>query len=225
MYALYQKLIHKHGPQGWWPIKGKYYPGDYSIPRNDDEMLEIIIGAILTQNTAWKNVEKALANLQNEKLIDIEKMLKIPEKKLAQLIKPAGYFNQKAKKLEIMMAFLKKETITELKKQNAEELRKKLLALWGVGPETADSIILYAFKKPMFVVDVYTRRLLKKEGFITDEKMLYDALQKIITDQLGIKGDNEKVKIYNEFHALMVEEGKERVLAKHLKRKTSVPVL
>lgn len=208
MLALYQKLLSKHGPQGWWPVKEKYYPGDYSIPRKDEEVLEIIIGAILTQNTAWKNVEKALANLHAQKLIDVEKMLKMPEKKLAQLIKPAGYFNQKAKKLKRMMQFLKKEKIQELKKQSTEELRQKLLALWGVGPETADSIILHAFKKPMFVVDVYTRRLLKKEGFITDEKMPYDALQKLITDQLNILDDNEKVKIYNEFHALMVEEGK-----------------
>lgn len=211
MRSLYEKLLSTHGPQGWWPIKGKYYPNDFSIPRTDEELLEIIIGAILTQNTAWKNVEKALTNLYDKKLINIEKILKIKEEKLAQLIKPAGYFNQKAKKLKIMMTFLKKETMPKLKKQNEKELRQKLLALWGVGPETADSIILYAFKKPMFVVDVYTRRLLKKEGFITDEKMQYDALQKIITNKLNISDDNEKVKIYNEFHALIVEEGKKRL--------------
>lgn len=224
MLPLYQRLLSTHGPQGWWPVKGKYYPGDYSIPRTDEEVLEIIIGAILTQNTAWKNVEKAMDNLHDKKLIDIDKILKMPEKKLAQLIKPAGYFNQKAKKLKIMMQFLKKEKIAELKKQNREELRQKLLSLWGVGPETADSIILYAFKKPMVVVDVYTRRLLKKEGCINDEKMPYDAVQKIITNGLNINDDNEKVKVYSEFHALMVEEGKERVLAKHLKRKTVVRV-
>lgn len=208
MYHLYENLLSTHGPQGWWPIKGKYYPNDYSIPRTDEEVLEIIIGAILTQNTAWKNVEKALDRLYDRKLIDIDNMLKMPEKKLARLIKPAGYFNQKAKKLKIMIQFLKKEKITELKKQNEKELRQKLLSLWGVGPETADSIILYAFKKPMFVVDVYTRRLLKKEGVITDEKMPYDALQKLITDQLNIQDDNERVKIYNEFHALIVAKGK-----------------
>ena len=164
----------------------------------------------MTQNTAWKNVEKALANLYAHELIEIEKILKMKQEKLAELIRPAGYFNQKAKKLKIMMVFLKREKMSALKKQDAQELRKKLLTLWGVGQETADSIILYAFKKPIFVVDVYTRRLLKKEGFITDEKMLYDELQKLITEKLNIYDDNEQIKIYNEFHALIVEDGKRK---------------
>ncbi len=209
MHLLYQKLLQKHGVQGWWPIGGKYYPGDYSMPRTDQQMLEIIIGTILTQNTAWKNVEKALARLHEHGLVDIEKMVSIKTEKLGELIRPAGYFNQKAKKLKIMMQFLKKETIAALKKQGVKELRKKLLSRWGIGPETADSIVLYAFKKPVFVVDAYTRRLLKREGIIQDEKMPYDQLQKLITGRLNRIEKNEQVRVYNEFHALIVEEEKQ----------------
>lgn len=205
---IYDKLLKSYGPQGWWPlleVKGNnptktgsvngYHPGDYSYPRNDSERFEICLGAILTQNTAWPNVERALINLKKLNAINPKKILTIPEEKLKKAIKPAGYFNQKAKKLKIFS-----ESYISL--NGRTPTREELLHLWGVGPETADSILLYAYHQPIFVVDAYTRRIFSRLGLIK-EKASYDEIQALFHKEL-----KKNYELYNEFHALIVEHAK-----------------
>lgn len=207
MIELYDELMEKYGPQGWWPlldcegsnptktgcVKG-YHPGDFSYPNDDKQRFEICIGAILTQNTAWPNVEKALINLSELHSIDPVRIIELDREKLRTAIRPAGYFNQKAKKLKIFADFY-------MGKKDAPK-RDELLELWGVGPETADSILLYAYKVPTFVVDAYTRRLLVRKGMISgDEK--YDEIKGMFEDNLP-----RDFKLYQEFHALIVEDAK-----------------
>jgi len=207
---LYKILLKQYGRQGWWPIKGKYSGG----PNSEKEKFEVCIGAILAQNTAWKNVEKALDKLRRAKALDRKSLEKIPVAKLARLIKPAGYYNQKAKKLKEFARFYQ-----ELR--GKEPKREKLLEVWGVGPETADSILLYAYNKPHFVVDAYTRRILSRlgvckgaEGAKGTEKCSYDEIQKFFHKKLP-----RNAKLFNEFHALLVEHAKrscrKRAEAKH----------
>ena len=174
-------ILHKtYGKQGWWPVT------------TDNRQFEIIIGAILTQNTAWKNVEKAIANLRRAKLIDANKILKIKKEKLAQLIQSAGYYNQKAERLKIIAKFYL---------ENKNPTREQLLDVKGVGPETADSILLYAYNKPSFVVDAYTKRIFSRLGLIkTDD---YHEVQDFFHANLE---KNEK--LFNEYHALIVELAK-----------------
>lgn len=183
---LYNLLLKEYGPQGWWPIQGVY---DGRIP-NEEEKLEICIGAILTQNTSWKNVEKALQNLGN---INYSSLKNIPETKLALMIKPAGYFNQKAKKIKLFLNFL--ESTKEISRQN-------LLQVWGIGPETADSILLYSFNQPSFVIDIYTKRILYSYKIIK-ENATYDEVQNKFHKQ--IKKDPQ---LYKEYHALLVAHAK-----------------
>ena len=207
LQLIYNKLYSSFGPQGWWPLtvsghKTLHHSGE---PKNDKHRFEIILGAILTQNTSWKNVEKALYNLSKNNLIDLEKLKKIKKDKLAKLIRPSGYYNQKAERLKIMADFLLKNPVEKLKKLPIEELRKRLLDIKGIGPETADSIILYAFQKPIFVIDAYTKRIYERLGF---KEKTYDELQSIFLKFLKIKNNNKKTKIFNEYHALLVELGK-----------------
>lgn len=185
--TIFGLLLKEFGQQGWWPINGKYHPGDYSYPRNEQEKLEIIQGAILTQNTAWKNVEKALENIKEVNIGKIDK------NKLASLIKSAGYFNQKAERLKIVSEFFK---------CNKNPSREELLNVKGVGPETADSILLYAFNQPYFVTDAYTRRIFSRLG-ICNENVGYDELQQIFYVKL-----DKDYKLFNEYHALLVEHAK-----------------
>lgn len=192
---LYKKLKKQHGPQGWWPIEGKYHPANFSYPKNEKQKFEICIGAILAQNTAWKNVEKALQNLKKEKLFDANKVMYISQDSLASLIRPAGYFNQKAKKLIIFAEFY-------IKLDGNTPARENLLNIWGIGPETADSMLLYAYKVPTFVVDAYTRRILLGLKFI-DEKSNYMDIKYLFEKNLP-----KDFKIYQEFHALLVEHAK-----------------
>lgn len=199
---IYSTLFKSFGPQGWWPLtisghKTKHHSGE---PKTGKHRLEIIVGAILTQNTSWKNVEKALYNLSKNNLINIEKLRKIKKGKLAKLVRPSGYYNQKAERLKIMADFLLKNPMEKLNKLSVEQLREKLLAVKGIGPETADSIILYAFQKPIFVIDAYTKRIFERLGY--GEKT-YDALQKLF--YANLKKDH---KTFNECHALLVELGK-----------------
>lgn len=182
-------LYKAYGAQKWWPVTSK------------NKQFEIILGTILTQNTSWKNVEIAISNLNAEKLIDPVKIVKTDMQKLAALIRPSGYFNQKAERLKIIAEFfLKNNNLSIL---SAKELRKTLLEIKGVGPETADSIVLYAFNKPSFVVDLYTKRIFSRMG-LCKKDCSYDELQKMFHDALP-----SDAALFNEYHALIVEHAKQ----------------
>ena len=203
---LIYTALHSHfNSQLWWPVteKGKLYPEYSGGPKNEKQKLEICFGAILTQNTNWKNVEKAVAGLNKNDLIDVQKIIQIENKKLAGIIKSSGYHNQKAKKLKNFCEFLSKTykgSLKKLFKNNIKNLRKQLLSVNGIGPETADSIILYSAKKPIFVIDAYTKRILNRIGH---KEKTYDELQNLFMQKLP---KNEK--LFNEYHALLVELGK-----------------
>lgn len=187
----YQKLYKHFGPQHWWP-------GDTSF--------EIIVGAILTQNTNWDNVAKAIVRLKKHKLLTPKALLTVSQKKLAAHIKSSGYFNVKAKRLKNFIHFLYKEyggNLTKMKNEEASVLRRKLLDVNGIGPETADSILLYALDKPAFVVDAYTKRILLRHG-IVDSSATYYEMQLLFLHSLR-KGR----KLFNEYHALIVRTGKD----------------
>ena len=195
---IYKRLLLKFGPQRWWPAKTRF---------------EVIIGAILTQNTSWSNVEKAIGNLRRAQLLKPARLKNIHVKKLASLIKPAGYFNIKARRLKNFIDFLFKQYHGDLEKMGREywpNLRIKLLSVNGIGPETADSILLYALEKPVFVVDAYTKRILSRHNLIS-RRADYQTLQSIFMDNL-----NQDAKMFNEYHALMVRLGKELCKAKPL---------
>ena len=187
---LFDVLFDCYGPQTWWPCQTGL-------------RWEIIAGAILTQNTAWTNVEKAIGNLLSSGVMSPESVLATSDTELQELIRPAGFFKQKCAYLKAMAAFmLERESAFE---QSADvwALRKELLAVKGVGRETADSILLYAFNKPIFVIDAYTRRVAERHLYL-DGTLHYDTLQKIFMDALPAD-----VAIYNEYHALIVALCKE----------------
>jgi len=178
------------GPQHWWPGKTQF---------------EIIVGAILTQNTSWKNVERAIANLREAGLLSPTAIERVPLPRLERLIRSSGYYRQKARKLKAFCHFLRAEYGGSLKRMfeaPTMELREKLLGVFGVGPETADSILLYAGGHPVFVVDAYTKRVLARHGW-AHEKSKYDDVRWMFERQFP--GD---VKRFNEFHALIVNTGK-----------------
>lgn len=201
---VYDKLLKEYGKQGWWPVTpaGKLKPEYSGGPVNQKQQLEVMLGAILTQNTAWKNVEKALINLNRAKLIDADKLGKMPAKRLSELIRPSGYFNQKAKKLKALAAFLKENPLDKLEKMQTAKLRRLLLEVKGIGPETADSMILYAFNKASFVVDAYTKRIFSRLGAL-DKNAKYGEIQELFHQNL-----TKRRQLYNEYHALIVEHGK-----------------
>lgn len=196
--TIYQDLLKKHGKQGWWPIINsktlicEYHAGD---PKNDAERFEICIGAILTQNTSWTQAGKALINLKRMNALNVKRMRRISDGKLKEVIKCAGYYNQKTKKIKIFTEFFSKL-------RGQIPTRKDLLNIWGIGKETADSILLYGYNVPVFIIDAYTKRLLLKEGLI-DEKAGYDDLQQLFHRNL-----EKNVKLFKEYHALIVAEGK-----------------
>jgi len=218
--TLYKILLEKYGHQGWWPLlelheKGinptksgsirGYHPKDYSYPKTKDQQFEIILGTILTQNTSWIQVEKVLINLKQLNSLSPDSILNLDKEKLKQAIKPAGYFNQKSERIILLAKWFK-----EL---NHTPDRTELLSLKGVGPETADSILLYAFKIPSFVVDTYTKRILTNLEII-NEKEKYEKIQKLFHEFLP-----KDFKIYQEFHALLVEHAKHFYLKKENWRK------
>jgi endonuclease-3 related protein len=176
----YNILSDRFGKQNWWPTT------------TENRQFEIIIGAILTQNTAWKNAEKAIANLKKANLVDAKKILKTKKEKLAQLIRPAGYYSQKAERLKIIAKFYL---------ENKNPAREQLLNVKGVGPETADSILLYAYSRPFFVVDAYTKRIFSRLGLIKTRD--YHEVQDFFHANL-----EKDEKMFNEFHALIVELAK-----------------
>lgn len=189
--GMYETMLDSLGPSQWWP---------------GDTPYEIAIGAILTQNTNWKNVEKAIANLKEADILSPEKMFFLPAQDLAELIRPAGYYNIKTKRIKNFLQFLKDEvdfTLESLKAQQLHELRPKMLAVHGIGPETADSILLYALDYPTFVVDAYTLRMMSRHG-LAYEDIDYHSLQALFMDALP-----DDVAVYNEYHALIVRIGKD----------------
>ena len=195
--GIYQKLFEHFGQQHWWPAKAK---------DPEARSFEISVGAILTQNTAWTNVEQALEKLRKAGKLSPKGIRELPQNRLAQLIRPSGYFNQKAKKLKVFVAFLDREfggRMGQMRQVPLRPLRRQLLALFGIGPETADSILLYALGKPIFVVDAYTRRVLARHSFI-DWEASYDQIQSLFMGRLP-----RRPKLFNEYHALFVSVGKE----------------
>ncbi len=202
---LYQELLKKYGKQGWWPVirglQSYYHPGDYSTPNTPDERFQIAVGAILAQNTAWKNAETALLNLYKAGMLNKEKLATASEFEIANLIRPSGYYNQKTRKI--------KEFVKHCPSMNngktIEELRKQLLSIRGLGPETADSIILYAYQKPIFVIDAYTRRFCEAHGLEVSGD--YDDYREFFESNL-----RKDHRVFNEFHALIVKWGQENKL-------------
>jgi endonuclease-3 related protein len=188
---LYRVLFRAFGPQGWWPGKTPF---------------EVAVGAILTQNTSWMNVERAIANLREEGVLSPRKMAGLSRESLASLIRPAGYYNVKADRLRHFLRYLDRShgmSMKRLASLPSPRLREELLDVKGIGPETADSILLYAVGYPSFVIDAYTRRIFSRHGFI-DEGVTYDCLQDFVVHRIPVEAG-----LYNEFHALLVKLGKE----------------
>jgi len=188
---FYQALHRYYGPRHWWPGETPF---------------EVIVGAILTQNTAWKNVERAISNLKKEGVLSPEGMRAISRSRLAGLIRPAGYFNIKAKRVKSFIHFLWSNYGGSLRKMfrtGPLRLRRELLEVNGIGEETADSILLYAGEKLSFVVDAYTRRVLKRHRYLRGDEE-YGLIQQTFTDHLP-----KSAPLYNDFHAQIVEVGKD----------------
>jgi endonuclease-3 related protein len=185
---IYQILFEKFGPQSWWPGESKE---------------EIIIGAILTQNTNWNNVDRAINNLKRHSLLDFTRLSEISEEELCRLIRPAGYYNQKAERLKAIAQFFQTNPLNKCNHLSIQEIREKLLSIKGIGEETADSILLYAFDKPMFVVDAYTKRIFYRLGFFQDNISYKEA------QDFFMKHIKPDARLYNEYHALLVKLGKE----------------
>ena len=192
LMLIYRKMFDHFGPQGWWP---------------GDTPLEIIVGAILTQNTAWTNVEKAISNLKRSgALKSPANIIKMSGKRLARLIRPAGYYNVKSQRLRNFFSFLSSEYGGSLGKMASQEtgtLRKELLEVNGIGPETCDSILLYAFNRSVFVIDAYTKRIFSRHGFIKED-ISYDEARSFFMSRLP-----DDRRLFNEYHALIVRLGKE----------------
>jgi endonuclease-3 related protein len=200
IYKLYLRLLKKYG------LANKFWKKWCKRKKTKKDKEEILIGAILTQRTNWKNVELALKNLREAKVLSIEKIYRLAEKNrklLENLIRPAGFYRQKAKRLFFLCKFIVEnyDSLEKFFSQDLETCRKQLLALYGIGPETADSILLYAGQKPIFVIDEYTRRFVKKHNLA--KKFSYDFLQNLFQKNLL-----KNVKIYQNFHALIVLDGK-----------------
>jgi len=198
---LYDILSKHFGKTNWWPTDYDYHKKTGSDPR-----FEVIVGAILTQNAAWSNVEKALENLKSERLLDVKKISKIEIGKLKEIIRSTGFFNQKAKRLKNISEYLENKyegNLDKFLKRNLGKLREELLTLNGVGPETADSILLYAGNLPIFVVDAYTKRLCNRLQ-IDINPTYYDIQDYFQKDLLKKYKKSEISKIYNELHALIV---------------------
>ena len=191
MMGMFTELLNHFGPQHWWP---------------GETELEVIVGAVLTQNTNWTNVEKAILNLKEKGLLSLHQLDALSVSELAQLIRPSGYFNIKAKRLKNLIDLLSERyhlDLSRLLDEETDTLRKELLSVNGIGPETADTILLYASHRPVFVVDAYTHRIMRRHG-MTDEQTDYHELQSLFMDHLP-----DDPSLFNEFHALIVKTGKE----------------
>lgn len=196
LQKIYDKLFACFGPQHWWP---------------GDTPFEVAVGAILTQNTNWGNVEKAILNIKREDALNSEDLYNMPVDKLASVIRPAGYFNIKARRLKNFIDFLIKGysgSMKKMKKEELEAIRKKLLSVNGIGPETADSIILYALDKPIFVIDAYTKRALSRHNILHHDSS-YESFQGLFHSAL-----KRDIGLFNEYHALFVRLAKENCKTK-----------
>lgn len=187
----FERMLAHFGPRRWWPGETPF---------------EVMVGAILTQNTNWKNVERAIARLKGERVLDPRKLLRLHPSTLASLIRPAGYYRVKTARLRSFLKFFVETYSGSVKRMAVrpiEDLRTELLSVRGIGPETADSILLYALGKPVFVIDAYTRRILSRHALCAEDDT-YDDLQALFMDRLPAD-----VPLYNEYHALIVECGKD----------------
>ncbi|MFA6137912.1 MAG: endonuclease III domain-containing protein [Sulfurimonas sp.] len=200
---IYKTLYEKYGAQGWWPfIDGGYHPGEYDFPKNEAQIFEICLGVILTQNTTFVSVVKSLNNLSTMNCLDYKAIKNMPLDMLKSAIKPSGYFNQKANYILVFTEFFERL-------EGRIPMREELLAVKGIGSESADSILLYAYNQPEFVVDAYTKRLLLHARLI-DEKASYHAIKKFMESEIEkeLKYRDELVICYQEFHALIVAHAK-----------------
>lgn len=200
---VYNELSKQFGPQHWWPRHNE------AKRRGFDPTWEVLVGCILTQNTAWTNVEKAVANLYAANVLDVRSTLDVSEQSLREYVHPAGYFNQKARKLKIFSETIDTTFSNDNRLSNENVLsfietisRNDLLAIWGIGPETADSMLLYAGNRPEFVIDAYTKRLCETHGVKFPN---YQAYKDFFESQLP-----KDVALYNEYHALIVAWGKQK---------------
>ncbi len=186
--AVFQTMLKTYGSQGWWP---------------GETAFEVMVGAILTQNTAWPNVEKAISNLKRAGVFSAVSLLDMPHEALAKLIRPSGYFNIKADRLQQFCHFLQEQGGVEiLGNMETTRLRKLLLGVKGVGPETADDMLLYAFQRPVFVIDAYTRRIFSRLGMVSGDES-YEVLR------MGFESALEAdAVLFNEYHALIVRHAK-----------------
>jgi endonuclease-3 related protein len=190
LMIVYQRLLEAYGDQSWWPA---------------DSSFEVMIGAVLTQNTAWTNVEKAISNLKHADSLTLESLLVMPDEALAQLIRPSGYFNIKAKRLKNLCQWIADNGgELELATVDTGILRSSLLQVNGVGPETADDILLYAFARPVFVIDTYTRRLFTKLCLIQGGEPYEELRQNF---EVELEAD---AKLFNQYHALIVRHAREK---------------
>lgn len=190
LLSLYRHLFRHFGPQRWWPARSRF---------------EVIVGAILTQNTAWANVERAIAAMRGARLLNPRGIDAAPQEQLAQLIRSSGYYNMKAKRLKQFTRFLQTRysgSVQRMCRTELQRLRPELLGISGIGEETADSILLYAGGRPIFVVDAYTRRVLERHG-LSAEKTSYGEIQRLFTTHLPANPT-----LFNEYHALLVAVGK-----------------
>ena len=193
--TIYRLLYDHFGPQDWWP---------------GDTPFEVAIGAILTQNTNWKNVETAIENLKAKDLLSTQGIDSLTHEELCHLIRPSGYFRVKAKRLKNYINHIVNHYDGDFEKSLLGKIsikRQELTGINGIGPETADSILLYAAEKPIFVIDTYTKRVLMRHGLIGDN-VTYDEVQSLIMENLSVEKPEEKVSLYNEYHALFVALGK-----------------
>lgn len=188
--GIYERLYQAYGPQHWWPAQNDF---------------EVIVGAVLTQNTAWTNVERAITNLRRQHLLSLRGIAGTSPFRLAQLIRPAGYFNVKARRLRNVCDWLVEAGgLASLRRRPTAELRPGLLSVNGIGPETADDILLYAFQRPVFVIDAYTRGLFRRLNLITGTER-YEELRAACEAAL-----DPDPALFNEYHALIVRHAKER---------------
>jgi endonuclease-3 related protein len=194
LHAVFDRLLARYGPRHWWPGETPF---------------EVMVGAVLTQNTAWSNVERAIANLKAAAALDPAAIAKAPRARLAEWLRPSGYFNVKTERLQgFCRWYLAQGGFEGLDALDTPSLRHGLLGVRGIGPETADDIVLYAFARPVFVIDAYTRRIFARLGLIRGDEG-YETLRRAFEHALG-----PDTTLFNEYHALIVAHGKERCRAR-----------